>query len=276
MTAAILGSVRERRVFGQRRGFRIAPFLVAYAVAFGVFPFGSGAHYGWAFALAVVAAVGVVAAVALAPWDRLPPAVAVAPLLLYVASIAALGDAHGGAAAGYAPLMIVAALWAAIFGKPWLVAVVVVSIALALALPPVVVGAPAYPPGELRRALLTAIVASLVAAVVQALVRALTTEFERRQLTVQHVNRLRGAEVHDDIVQSIAVAQLGLSVGDRATVDRALAEALTSAQALVVDLFAASGRRAAPGHLRRRELSERTEEDAAVRAANDTAPSRDA
>jgi signal transduction histidine kinase len=218
---------------------RVAPFVVAYVLAFATYPLGDD-RYGLPFVLAAIAAVAVV----LIPWHRLPLALEALPLLLYLASVAALRDAHGGARSGYAPMVMLAAVWAGVFGRLRTIALVIAGIAVELALPPFVADAPSYPASEFRRALLTTLTAALVAVVAASLVRA-------REGAERHLAQLRATEIHDDIVQSIAAAQLGLAVNDRETVDRALAEALRCAQKLAADLFVSGGRRTVAGSLRR-------------------------
>lgn len=254
MTLAVLDAIRAQRTFGQRRArVRASAFLLVYVIMFAAFPFGGRTSYGWWFAAAVAAAVSSLASAAFLPWVRLPAIVELGPLLLYLASVAALREAHGGAASGYAPMVMLAVIWVAVFGSRWIVALVVLAVGFTLGLPALVAHAPDYPPGELRRALLTTLVAATVAVVIRTLVRALAGEFDRRERAEGQLMQLRASEIHDDIVQSLTVAQIGLSLDDRETTDRALGHALASAQAVVAEMLDASGTPTRPGTLRRRE-----------------------
>ncbi len=174
MTLGVLESIEGRCLFQQRSAtLRAGPFLVAYAAAFVLYPFGEMATYGLVFGAAVGVALVTVAAIAFLPWASFTPAAEVAPLVLFLASVGLLREAHGGALSGYAPLVLLPVVWAAVFGGALVAAVVVACVGGVLVLPVWIEGAPTYGAGELRRGILFILVSALVASVIQALIRAL-------------------------------------------------------------------------------------------------------
>lgn len=229
---------------------RVVPFLVVLAVAFATLPI-DDTRWGEA-AVCGAAAVVFLAAVWFLPWRRIPALAHVLPLLLYLAIVAGLIDANGGPRSGYTPLVFLAVVWAAVFGRAVDAAIVVAATASALALPTILIGEPRYPDPELRRIVLLTLVSSIAAAVLQVLVTALLGEVDRRVDAEQRLNDVRASEIHDDIVQAVTAAQLAIAVDDRTAVDRALTQALSTAQALVGELFTAAGRAPRPGELRRK------------------------
>ena len=250
MTLDVPQSIRRHRLFEQDSVLlRVAPFAIVYLTAFAVYPFGGSETYGASFAAAVVLAAATVASIAWVPWQQLHPALQVLPLLVSLLSVAAFREAHGGASSGYAPLVLVPVVWAAVFGGWRGLAVVVAGVAVTIGLPPLVDSAPEYPAGEFRRAAIFVVVSGIVGVVIQRLVQALL-ETEAR------LTRLRAAEVHDDLVQAFAVAQLALESGNTAAAERAVHNGLAAAQALVAEMLTdAMGADPAPGALRRSSVS---------------------
>ncbi len=82
--------------------------------------------------------------------------------LLQVLGIAVIRHAEGGGVSGLSPLYLVPLFWAALTGRRRDVALVVAGLALALVLPIVLVGEPAYGAGEWRRAVVWLSVAPIV------------------------------------------------------------------------------------------------------------------
>jgi len=83
VTLSVLGSIEGHRLFEQQsRLVRLAPFAITYAVALALFPFGSDVHdAGWLVG-ALIAAGATLASASLTPWERFPPLLQLAPLLL--------------------------------------------------------------------------------------------------------------------------------------------------------------------------------------------------
>jgi signal transduction histidine kinase len=252
VTLTVLESIERQRLFEQRRvALRVAPFAVAYAVAFVLYPFGEMATYGAAFGAAVVLAGVTLAGLALIPWASYSAWAQLTPLALFLLSVGLLREAHGGALSGYAPLVLVPVVWAAVFGGPLAVSFVVTGVGATLVLPVLWEGAPTYGAGELRRAALFVLVSAVVAGVIQILIRALITEMRRRADSERQLNAIRASELHDDVVQSLTVAQLALARDDRGTAGSALAQALGTAQTVVASLLESSDDPLRPGSLRR-------------------------
>jgi signal transduction histidine kinase len=251
MTLTLVESIRRGRPFEQERLLlRLAPFAIAYALVAALYPIGGPpAHGGWLIGAAVAAATTLLA-IALVPWGRFPEGAQVLPLIPYLASIALLREAHGGATAGYAPLVLVAIVWVAIFGRRWMLAFVIAAAGLAIALPVLLRGPPEYPVGELRRAVLMALVGALCGIVIQALIRSLLA-------AEAHLKRIRADEIHDDLVQAFAAAQLALDGGNTRVAGDAVRSGLTAAQALSAQmLHEAAPERIEPGMLRRANSGE--------------------
>lgn len=101
-----------------------------------------------------------------------------APAYLFFLVFALARDASGGSGSGLAPLVVLPILWLALTGTRRDLVVGTVLTAAAFAVPIVLVGAPAYPDTDWRRALLWTAIAALVAPVVHRIVRQLATETE--------------------------------------------------------------------------------------------------
>jgi hypothetical protein len=246
MTAELLRSMRQRRIFFDDRRAQVVPFAAAYTIAFALYPFGGNDTYGGWFAAAALSAVATVVAIAAADWRLIPEPARVLPLLSFVASVAFLREAHGGSASGYAPLVLVPVMWAALFAGPAACGIVVAAVVFSVAVPPLVEHGSRYPSGEFRRAVLLLLVALLIGVVIQALVRAILAAEAR-------ATRIRAEEVHDDLVQAFAAAKFALDIGDRASAAAAVGTGLAAAQALSAEMLGdASDGRPRPGSLRRR------------------------
>lgn len=252
MIRSLSDSHGPRRLFEQREAAaRVVPFAAVLAVAFAVYPLAAHAAYGGELAATAALAAAIVAAVGLVPWRRLPSPLQLLPLLAFLAVTALLRDLHGGAASGYSPLALLPVIWAGLFGSWVDVALVTVAAGLTVGLPVAFGADEGSDLGEIRRALLTALVAAIVGGGLALLMRALGTEVERRVEAERRLERLIADDIHDDIVQNLTAVQLGLRLSDRAAADRALAQALASAEEVVATMLRASGNGTAPGSLRR-------------------------
>jgi diguanylate cyclase len=180
------------------------------------------------FGLAVAAAVLLVAAAALLPWQRLPVEALLMLPLGCDALVALLREAQGGATSGYAPLLVLPVVWVAFVASRRSIVFVVAALAATLTLPIAIVGAPSYPSTGLRGVVLLALVAAIVGLVAEYGVR----------LTRRHgQEEAQRASLLDRLVQTqsaIAMSDFGFEDMLRTVVDEALA--LTNADAAVVEL----------------------------------------
>ena len=249
MTDDLLASIRAEHLFGQRSLFvRLTPFVASLAAAFALYPIDGNDTYGGWFLAGLAAAAVTIAAIG-APSHLRPRHADLLPLLTFLSSIAFLREAHGGARSGYAPLMLIPIVWAAVFGGRGVLAVVIAAVAVTVALPPLVVGAPRYPPGEVRRAVLIVLVGVVIGLVIQMLVRRL---IRAEAALLRH----RADDVHDDLVQAFAVAQLALASGRSDMAEAAITGGLAAAQRIAAEMQGeADLEDPAPGSLRRERPS---------------------
>jgi diguanylate cyclase (GGDEF)-like protein len=153
------------------------------------------------------------------PWQRLPRGAGVVLPLAYLVVVALLRDADGGAASGFAPLVLLPVAWTALHGARWQLAAVVAGAAAALALPIAVFGDPAYPPSsEWRAAGVWVAFAALLGFVVQRIVGEIGSQAaaSRRDLD-ERVRAERRLSVEGDITRIL---------GESATLDEALPRCL--------------------------------------------------
>jgi diguanylate cyclase (GGDEF)-like protein/PAS domain S-box-containing protein len=121
------------------------------------------------------------------PWKRLPKVAEVAVPALDVVAIAFLRDGTGGHESGYSVLMLLAVLWVALYGSGRQIVITVLVVALALVVPLVAIGAPAYPTSEWRRILVLIVLSSMTGWIINSLVSAVRTE---ALATAEHAKRL--------------------------------------------------------------------------------------
>jgi signal transduction histidine kinase len=235
-----LVALRERRPF-RRRGllWRTAVFPLTLLLAFALYPYGNPV-YDTRFAVAAALALAFLPLATLTPWQRLPrPAQLLLPLL-YVAVIALLRDAHGGAASGYAPFLLVTALCFALYGSRTDLVIGILATGLALAIP-IFADAGSYPSGEWRRATGILLVGSVLGFTSQTLLGRLFREIDAHEETAR---RLRQAEafVHDDVVQNLTVAKLAFALDDHDRAHSSVDRALTTVQRIVAQLLTSTHR----------------------------------
>jgi hypothetical protein len=186
-----------------------------------------------------------------APWRRLPEVLAVAPAVLVVVSIALLREAQGGGASGFGALFMVPTLWVACYGNRAQLVAVLAAVILAFWLPIALVGGSSYPTSQWRGGGLLVLVVAFIGVVIQELIRGLLGEQARRLQAEQELREARAYEIHDDVVQDLAAAQLALALGDRERAVAAIERAMNVAQAIVSDLLATRAP-VTPGSLVRR------------------------
>ena len=197
---------------------RGAPFAIAMLLA----PAAVLLPPGVADPVGLVVAAGLtllvlILAVAL-PWSRLPRGVDVVLPLLYLGVVAALRQADGGAASGFAPLALLPVAWVALHGVRWQLAAVVAGVALTLGVPLAVVGAPDYPSDQWRSAAVWVVIAGLLGYAVQRLVGEIARQAaaSRRDLD-ERLRAERRLSVEGDVTRAL---------GEAATVDDALPRVL--------------------------------------------------
>jgi two-component system sensor histidine kinase UhpB len=108
---------------------------------------------------------------ALFPWPRVPAWSEGLPALAYLIVVALLRNAEGGEGSAVGVLAMLPLLWAALHGSRAQLRVTIVSVGILFCVPPLLVGAPRYPPIEWERAVLWTLVASVLGPAVQHLVR---------------------------------------------------------------------------------------------------------
>ena len=155
---------------------RVAPFALAGAVAVVVAV--DAPDLIWLAIGAVLTGVTILLAL-FVPWWRLPRWSDAIPPLVYLAAVAALRHAGGGAASGYAPLFLVPILWLAMYGTRAQLLLALVGLGLALVVPIVLVGGPHYPFGDWRRLVILVTISATLGIMVQRLVREVRAQTER-------------------------------------------------------------------------------------------------
>ena len=197
---------------------RALPFVVAVVLAPAAVLLPPGAANGGALAIAAgMTALVLLLGVAL-PWTRVPRGLAVALPLLYLGVVALLRHADGGAASGFAPLVLLPVAWAALHGSRWELASVVSGGAVALGLPIALFGAPEYPASEWRAAAVWVALAALLGVAVQRIVRetARQADASRRDLD-ERVRAERRLSLESEVTRIL---------GESATLDEALPRCL--------------------------------------------------
>jgi len=130
------------------------------SLALGIIPFPTSRPFEAAGAIAAFVVLTV--ATFVLPWPRMAtwswPLVPVG----YVGVVALLRDAQGGGTSGLVYLLFLPVVWLALYGRQSHLVVGLVAMALALVVPVVIVGAPAYPASEWRLTTITLLVSAVV------------------------------------------------------------------------------------------------------------------
>ena len=111
-----------------------------------------------------------VAAAFLLPWERMPDWAWLVIPIGYIAVIALIRDAQGGASSGLIVMYLLPIVWLAIYGKRLHLLIGLFCMDLALLVPLLFVGAPKYPTIEWREVIVMATVTTLVASTVYTMV----------------------------------------------------------------------------------------------------------
>ena len=232
-------ALRERRPF-RRRGllWRTAVFPLTLLVAFALYPYGHPV-YDARFAVAAALALSFLPLAIVTPWQRLPRQAQPALPLLYLAAIALLRDAHGGAASGYAPFVLVTTLWFALYGTRVDLVIGILATGLALAIP-IVADAGSYPSGEWRRTTGIVLVGSVLGFTIQTLLARLFREIDAHDQTARRLRQAEAFELHDDVVQNLTVAKLAFTLDDHDRARGSVDQALITVQRIVDHLLTSS------------------------------------
>ena len=141
-------------------------------------------------ALSLAIAVGVLAAMLWADWSRLPRIAATGVAYSYVISVVLLREGTGGGQSGFAVLLMLPVLWVALYGERWEVFAVVGGVAVAMAAPILVIGAPEYSTTEWRKLALLVGVCGVVGWAVKSLVDRLHAALEVQARETANLGRL--------------------------------------------------------------------------------------
>jgi len=156
--------------FSGSMGVRLTVFaLVAVGtVLIAVFPFPHDAHRE--VSIAAVIFFVLVAAAFLVPWEKLPDWAWLVIPIGYIAVIAIIRDAQGGADSGLVAVFLLPIVWLALYGRRSHLLVGLFCLDLALLVPLLIVGPPKYPTLEWRQAAVMATVTTLIALTVYTIV----------------------------------------------------------------------------------------------------------
>lgn len=177
---------------------------------------------------AVAAAVVLVAAAAVLPWQRLPTGALLLLPLGCDGLVALLRQSQGGGQSGYASLLVLPVVWVAFVAGRRSVLFVVAALAATLMLPIALVGSPSYPSTGWRGAVLLTLVAAIVGLVTEYGVRLTRRQGEQGTARARVLERL--VETHT----AFAMTDFGLDDVMETVVGEALA--LTDADAAVIEL----------------------------------------
>jgi PAS domain S-box-containing protein len=154
-----------------------------------------------------------VAAAFLVPWDRLPDWAWLIIPIGYIAVIAIIRDAQGGADSGLEVVYLLPVVWIALYGRRLHLLVGLVCLYLALVVPLLVVGPPKYPTLEWRQVAVMATVTTLVASTVYTMVsrdRAYVRDLAQ-QSRLSHRNA-READYARDRLETLLRAATGSAI----------------------------------------------------------------
>ncbi|HEX3318863.1 MAG TPA: ATP-binding protein [Solirubrobacteraceae bacterium] len=169
-----------------RRGW---PFLAATAVAFALLPVSAmGSIDPVDVAVAAAVMVAIVLAVAFVPWERLPRTLTVFPPLAYFVLVALLRDASGGAASGYAALVLLPVLWAALYGERADTIATLFGVWATFVIP-IIVDQSRYPPSDWRFAVLLTLLAAFIGFATQGLVENVRLRAREAARSAQRMRR---------------------------------------------------------------------------------------
>ena len=143
-------------------GVRLTVFALVSVgtVLIAVFPFPHDAHRE--VSIAAVIFFVLVAAAFLVPWEKLPDWAWLVIPIGYIAVIAIIRDAQGGADSGLVAVFLLPIVWLALYGRRSHLLVGLFCLDLALLVPLLIVGPPRYPTLEWRQVVVMATVTTLI------------------------------------------------------------------------------------------------------------------
>jgi len=241
----------------QTRLLRVAPFALGLAVAVVLFPFGTSVATNGELVIVLLLTIATLLSAAMIPWERASTVACLVPVAFFLATVAVLRDVHGGADSGYSPLVLVPVVWTAVFSGLPFIAAAVAGGGLTIGLPPLIGNDRLYPDGDVRRAVVLTLIAAVLGWLVHWLVTTVDRAMVQRERAEQALTRLRASQIHDDIVQNLTAAQLGIALGRPESIEQGVGRALTSAREVVAELMHET-EPIAPGALRRLEAGEAT------------------
>ena len=179
----------------------LAPFAALGALGLLLIPAPGQSVETGDYVAAVLLSLLVLAAALLVPWERLPRDAQLVPALTYVVAIVLLRDAVGGAGGGVGMLVLSPVVWFALYGTRRQLLVLIVAVALAYAVPMLVVGAPRYPTAGWRSVVLVVALSAVIGTTVQRLVSrvarqsaALRTRDHERAMLLSQVQALAATD----------------------------------------------------------------------------------
>lgn len=149
---------------------RLAPFAGAAVIAVVLALLPPTSPHPSDLAAAAVLLTVLVSAALLVPWTRLPDWCQASLPLIGFAFVALLRHAEGGAASGFAPLVMLPVLWLAIYGTRTQFRLAIAATAVTFLGPLLVVGPPLYPPQGWREAVIWVSIGLLAGSATQTLV----------------------------------------------------------------------------------------------------------
>ena len=160
---------------------RIAPFVAAGVLPFGLVPFTPASFADAQVIVAAAMVPPIIALALLAPWRRLPAWTQAILPLAYFVIVALLRDAAGGPPNPFDPLVVIPVAWFALYGTRPQLLLSILGMSVTLALPAVLIGAPTYDAEQYGRAAIALLLAGLLGPTVQLLISALREQISERK-----------------------------------------------------------------------------------------------
>ncbi len=154
-----------------------------------------------------------IAAAFLLPWERLPDWAWLIIPIGYIAVIAIIRDAQGGADSGLVVVYLLPIVWLSLYGRRLHLLVGLFCMDLALLVPLLLVGAPEYPTIEWRQVAVMATVTTLVASTVYTMVsrdRAFLTDLAQQSRMARR--NAREADYARDRLETLLRAATGSAI----------------------------------------------------------------
>ncbi len=127
---------------------RVVPLPIAGVIAVFIAVAGGNVRHTLHLVMGLAITAGIVIAIPLIPWRRFHANWQMVPVIAFLAAIALVRDATGGADSDLTALVLLPILWLCFYGTLAQIAVLLTATALTLFLPAVIQGEPLYPMGE--------------------------------------------------------------------------------------------------------------------------------